>query len=161
MDVAAVPANDPREDLAALPGQGSADDVAIGEFRALAEFRYLIRQFLETSETMARAHGLTARQHQLMLAIAGRPPEVVPTVGYLADRLLIMHHSAVGLVDRLAAQGLVERETGEEDRRQVVVRLTDRGAQLLRDLAASHREEIRLLAPHLVAALATVVPTEG
>lgn len=135
-------------------------NVGLEDFRALAEFRYLIRQFLETSEDLARARGVTPRQHQLMLALAGRPAGVEATVGYLAGRLLIRHHSAVGLVDRLESQGLVERESGAGDRRKVIVRLTARGAELLRDLSEGHRSELRLLAPRLVAALGTVVGEE-
>jgi DNA-binding MarR family transcriptional regulator len=132
-------------------------EIGLRDFQALAELRYLIRQFLDRSETMAGERGLTPQQHQLMLAIAGRPEGVAPTIGYLAERLLIRHHSAVGLVDRLEAQGLVEREPGADDRRRVNVRLTERGATVLRDLSASHRAELRLLAPRLVGALGAVV----
>jgi DNA-binding MarR family transcriptional regulator len=130
------------------------------DYRALAEFRYLIRQFLAASEEMARERGVTPQQHQLMLAIAGRPPEAEPTIGYLAERLLLEHHSAVGLVDRLSAQGLVAREQHAIDRRQVLVRLTDRGQAMLDNLAASHRQELRQLGPQLVTALAKVVEAE-
>jgi DNA-binding MarR family transcriptional regulator len=135
----------------------SQRDISQHDYRALADLRFLIRQFLATSERMAQGRGLTPQQHQLLLAIEGRPPEAQPTIGYLADRLLIRHHSAVGLVDRLAEQGLVVRETSIDDRRQVLVRLTPRAEALLRDLAASHREELRSLAPRLVEALGTVV----
>ena len=136
-------------------------DVSTADFRALAEFRYLIRQFLSTSEEIARAKGLTPQQHQLMLAIEGRAPEAAPTVGYLAERLLIKHHSAVGLVDRLEEAGLVTREQSATDRRQVLVRLTDAGKALLSDLSASHRAELRILEPRLVTSLSVVVEDEA
>lgn len=131
--------------------------ISDADYRALAEFRHLIRQFLASSEEMAQAKGLTPQQHQLMLAIEGRAEAEVPTIGYLAERLLIKHHSAVGLVDRLAAQGLVERTHSSSDRRQVLVRLTDQGAEVLANLSASHRQELRSLAPRLVDALGSVV----
>lgn len=134
-----------------------AAPIPLDDYRALAEFRFLIRQFLPFSEEMARARGLTPQQHQLMLALAGRPDGVEPTIGYLAERLRIRHHSAVGLIDRLVGEGLVVREHSPTDRRQVLVRLTDRGAALLADLSASHREELRSLAPRLVHALGAVV----
>lgn len=144
--------------VGSAPGPAAAEEgVSLDDYRALAELRFLIRQFLAFSEEMARAKGLTPQQHQLMLAIAGRPAGVAPTIGYLAERLRIKHHSAVGLVDRLVAQGLVEREMARSDRRQVLVRLTDRGATILQDLAASHREELQSLAPRLVRALGSVV----
>ncbi len=133
------------------------ETVTIQEYRALAKLRYLIRRFLAFSETLAREKGLTPQQHQALLAVAGCPPELEPTIGYLAERLQIKHHTAVELVDRLAEAGLVTREAGAVDRRQVYVRLTDRGATLLQDLAAIHRQELRSLAPDLVASLRTVV----
>ena len=47
------------------------------------------------------------------------------------------------MIDRLAERGLVERARGEEDRRQVRVRLTASGCQILRQLSCIHREELR------------------
>ena len=134
----------------------SADD-----YRALARFRYLIRHFLKASEHLADERGLTPQQYQALVALAGRDPSDLPTVGYLAERLMIKHHSAVGLVDRLEAQGLVRRESNPGDRRQVLVRLTDHGEDLLADLASSHRRELRSLAPHLVTALAEIARETG
>ena len=131
--------------------------ISATDYRALAQFRYLIRRFLAMSEEMAHQKGLTPQQHQLMLAIEGRDASAEPTIGYLAERLMIKHHSAVGLVDRLVAQGLVEREQAAADRRQVLVRLTERGETILRELSTSHRDELRVLAPHLVSALSSVV----
>ena len=79
------------------------------EYRTLSEFRYLIRRFLEFSQIAAAAAGLTSRQHQALLAIKGFPRDGEPTVGELAERLRIRHHSMVELVDRLGAAGLVRR----------------------------------------------------
>ncbi|MGH2460793.1 MAG: MarR family winged helix-turn-helix transcriptional regulator, partial [Chloroflexota bacterium] len=127
------------------------------DYQSLAECRYLIRRFLASSEELAKGKGMTPQQHLLMLAIAGRPAGEEPTIRYLADRLRIKHHSAVGLVDRLGAQGLIEREHSSIDRRQVFVRLTKQGAAVLENLSASHRQELRTLAPRLVDALRAVV----
>jgi DNA-binding MarR family transcriptional regulator len=122
------------------------------DVRPLADFRYLIRRFLAASEALARSRGVTPQQHQALLAIAGCPATDEPTIGYLAKRLLVAHHSAVGLVDRLEQSGLVLREQ-HADRRQVALRLTDLGMQFLSDLSAAHRREIRQSAPRLVEAL--------
>ena len=75
------------------------------------------------------------------------------TVGLLAERLQIEHHSAVELIDRLEKRGLIQRSRGEKDRRQVTLRLTLRAEALLRRLSVSHREELRLTAPRLIEAL--------
>ena len=94
------------------------------DYRALSQFRFHIRRFLHFSEEAARAEGLEPQQHQMLLAIQALDGGEGPTIGELADHLVIRHHSAVGLVDRLTARGLAERFRGNGDRRQVRVRLT-------------------------------------
>jgi len=121
--------------------------VSKAEYEALAEFRYAIRQFLRFSEQAAQEVGLTRQQHQVLLALRGFPGRDRATIGELAERLQIRHHSVVGLVDRLAAQGLVTREPATEDRRQVYVALTERGAAMLERLTAAHRTELRRIGP--------------
>jgi DNA-binding MarR family transcriptional regulator len=149
--------NDARfETLGERPGDEDRP-IADDDYRALANFRYLIRGFLATSETLARHQDLNPQQHQCLLAIAGRPPGVAPTIGYIAERLLIEHNSAVGLVDRLVSQGLVERRPSQEDRRQVHVHLTPHSTAVLEALSHGHREELRVLAPQLVKALRQIV----
>lgn len=81
-----------------------------------------------------------------LLAIKGFPARDCVTVGELADQLQIAHHSAVGLVDRLALQNLVSREAGTEDRHHVYVKPAAHGVSILEQLATAHREELRRLA---------------
>lgn len=119
------------------------------EYEALANFRYALRQFMRFSENAALNIGLTPQQHQALLTIKGFPSRDKITVGDLAERLQIRHHSAVGLVDRLVAQELVVREADTHDRRQVCVSLTDRGADLLAQLTFAHRAELQRLGPQL------------
>lgn len=126
-------------------------------YRALAEFRYQIRRFVRFSEEAARKAGLEPQHHQLMLALKGIPAGQEPRIAYLAERLQIRHHSAVELVDRLAKKGLIQRTRGEIDRREVHVRLTQRGDRMLRDLTLHTRAELRSAAPTLVAALRNVM----
>jgi DNA-binding MarR family transcriptional regulator len=126
--------------------------ISKAEYETLASFRYLLRQFLQFSEDAARQLGLPPQQYQALLAIKGFPRRDSITVGELAERLHIRHHSAVGLVDRMEAQGLVAREQGQ-DRRQVQVKLTAQGGQFLGQLAATHREELRRIGPALSAIL--------
>src|SRR5258708_678867 len=111
------------------------------EFQALSEFRFQIRKFLQFSEDQARANGIEPQQHQLLLAIKGLPAGVKPTIGQLASRLLIRHHSAVELVNRLAEQGSVKRVPAEEDHREVLLRLTHKGETLLHNLSVAHYDE--------------------
>jgi DNA-binding MarR family transcriptional regulator len=127
----------------------SGADIGKPEFEELAAFRYLLRRFLHFSENAVRAVGMTLHQHEALLAIRGFPGRDYVTMGELAERLQVKHNAAVGLVDRLAAEGLVERRAGETDRRQVYVALTARGEELLARLAAVHREELQRLGPQL------------
>jgi len=119
------------------------------EYELLASFRYSLRKFLRFSEEAAQEAGLTPQQHQALLAIKGFPEQDRVTITALAERLQAYHHSVVGLVDRLAAQGLVVRRHSQEDRRCVYVRLTQRGEKVLEDLAVVHRNELRRIGPQI------------
>lgn len=131
--------------------------VQIETYRALAEFRYRIRRFVHFSEEVAQRAGVEPQQHQLMLALKGIPPNELPRIAYLAERLQILHHSAVELVDRLEKKGLVRRSRSAHDRREVHVKLTARGERLLQQLTLHTRTELRLAAPALVTSLRDVM----
>jgi DNA-binding MarR family transcriptional regulator len=120
------------------------------DYRLLSEFRYLLRCFLEFSETAAVKAGLTARQHQALLAIKGAPEGTTATVGYLAERLRIQHNSAVELTDRLEEAGLIRRVPDAEDRRRVRLELTDLAEKQLRHLSESHLAELDRMRPALL-----------
>jgi DNA-binding MarR family transcriptional regulator len=128
------------------------------DYHALAEFRYQIRRFLHFSEAAARKAGLEPQHHQLMLAIKGDSGNTEPRIVDLAERLQIRHHSAVELVDRLVKQQLIRRTRGNEDRREVHVKLTARGERLLKQLTLHHREELRTAGPALVGVLKKIMP---
>lgn len=119
------------------------------EYETLAAFRFSLRQFLRFSEEAAKSEGTTPQQYLALLAIKGYPGREWVTVGELAERLQVQHHSAVGLVDRLAGEGMVSREPSEDDRRQVLIRLTAGGEELLGKLASVHREQLRRIGPEL------------
>lgn len=127
------------------------------DYTALAEFRYEIRRFLNFSEQAARGAGIESQQHQALLAIKGFFDGTGATVGALAEKMQIQHHSAVELSNRLEAHRLISRNRDSKDRRQVHLRLTLRGEKLLHDLSAAHREELRSAGPRLIAALAQAV----
>ena len=133
------------------------DVISITEYQTLAEFRYQLRRFLRFSEQAARAAGLEPQQHQLLLALKGLPEEKKATIGALAERLQLAHHSTVELVDRLVERGLIQRSRDEADQRQVLVTLTPLGEEVLRNLSLSHRAELRSVAPSLLQALDTLL----
>jgi DNA-binding MarR family transcriptional regulator len=131
--------------------------ISVSEYRALAGFRYQIRSFLEFSEKASLGAGLEPQQHQFLLALKGLESGAEPTVGAVAARLLIRHHSAVGLCDRLQVRGLLRRVPGRQDRRRVLLRMTPRGERLLGRLSHEHRAELRTTGPALVRALQALV----
>jgi DNA-binding MarR family transcriptional regulator len=133
------------------------DTLSHSDYRALSDFRYQIRRFLRFSEEAAAEEGLEPQQHQMLLAIQGLDDPGGPTVGRLAEYLMIRHHSAVGLIDRLEERGLVERVRGDEDRRQVRVRIAAEGMRKLKHLSKLHREELRQTGPALVETLQRIV----
>ena len=127
------------------------------EYAALAEFRTQIREFLLFSRQAARRAGLEPSQHQALLVLKGLPPSERPTIRAVARRLLVRHHSAVGLVDRLEQRGLLRRRRAEGDAREIHLQITPAGESVLRKLSLAHRDELRAAAPRLVRSLRRVI----
>jgi DNA-binding MarR family transcriptional regulator len=130
-------------------------------YRGLAECRYEIRRFLNFSEQAARSAGIAPQQHQALLAIKGLPVGLRATVGVLAERLQIQHHSAVELMNRMETKGLLRRRRSETDRRKVLLSLTVRGERLLRELSLPHQAELRSAGRALLRALKAVIHLDG
>ncbi len=133
--------------------------LTLSEYQSLAELRYQIRKFVHFSEQAARRARLEPRQHQLLLALKGLPEGSRPSIGTLADRLQIEPHSAVELANRLAKGGFVRRcrHQNGQDRREVLLELTEKGEKRLRELSLHHWEELRSAGPALMNALQPVL----
>ncbi|MGC2182610.1 MAG: MarR family winged helix-turn-helix transcriptional regulator [Terriglobales bacterium] len=131
--------------------------LTLSDYQALAELRYQIRRFMHFSEQAARRMGLEPHQHQFMLALKGLPDGIRPRIGDLAERLQIQHHSAVELINRLAAGGYVKRGRHSQDRREVLIALTEKGERVLRELSLCHTAELRSQGPRLLSALKGVI----
>lgn len=119
----------------------------------MAELRYQIRKFLRFSENAARQAGIEPQQHQLLLAIRGLPDAASPTIGVLAERMQLQHHSTVELVDRLVDRNFLCRLRSTNDRRQVLVKLTHDGENFLEKLSLHHLEELQSAGPTFVKVL--------
>ncbi|MFZ0971694.1 MAG: MarR family winged helix-turn-helix transcriptional regulator [Solirubrobacteraceae bacterium] len=117
------------------------------DFERLLELRTGLRRFLRWSEQQAKAAGLTPAQHQLLLAVRGHPDPAGPTIGQLADYLVLRHHSAVELTDRAARDGLVLRTPDATHKSIVRVTLTPAGEEKLYRLAETHIQELAHLGP--------------
>src|SRR5438270_3878696 len=131
----------------------SARNLTGKQLLSLAEFRYQVRRFLHFSERECRARGLQHQHYQLLVALLGLPTHKDPTVGTLAERMQLEHHSMVELLDRASQQGLVTRKRDPHDRRRVAIHLTARGEKIAGEVAARHVEELQTAGRKLVAAL--------
>lgn len=145
-----------------MPGTAkSSAPLVKADYELLAQFRYTLRKFLGFSEAAAIDHGVTPQQYQVLLAIEGFPERNWVTIGELAERMQIAHHSAVGLVDRMETLRLVRRTASKADRRRVEVALTPRGLTVLEKLYRVHREELQTVGPRLVAVLQQAAKSPG
>lgn len=127
------------------------------DYWTLAELRYHIRRFLRAREDAAREAGIEPQQYLLLLQIKGIDGRMTPTVGVLAERLQLRHHTTVELIDRLVERGFLRRRPGELDRREVQVELEPAGAAILRRLAVRSQRELKGEGPALLAALTELI----
>ena len=134
----------------------SAPRVTRSQYENLSSFRHALGGFLQFSQEAARAAGIPPQQHQALLAIKGHAGPGPMSVGELAARLRLRHHSAVGLLDRLVRKDLVRRAPSPADRRRVDLFLSPRGEALIARLSAAHLRELRQLGPGLRRLLAAV-----
>src|SRR3546814_249729 len=133
----------------------STPALADADYAALADFRHALRQFQAFSEARATEQGLTPQQHQALLTIRAAAPDV-PSVGHVAERLMLKPHSATGLIDRLERLGLIERTPSPTDRRRALLHLTGKAHAILAALSSAHRDQIRRLRPALEGMLAVI-----
>jgi DNA-binding MarR family transcriptional regulator len=129
-------------------------ELSDADYQRLLAFRTQLRRFDQWSARRARDSGLTHAQHQLLLAIRGHPDGRGPTIGEVAEYLLVRHHTAVELANRTQELGDISRSRDGDDRRVVRLRLTAKGKRRIQSLSAAHLEELRQLAPILNALVA-------
>lgn len=126
-------------------------------YEALAAFRYEIRRFVNFTELAAREAGIEPQQHQALLAIKGLSPTQKPTIGVLAERLQIRHHSAVELTNRLESHGMIRRLRNKKDLREVLLRLTPKGEKVLDRISARNHQRLVSAGADLIEALTNAI----
>lgn len=123
--------------------------ISESDYRRLLAIRTRLREFERWSADRAAAHGLTARQHQLLLAVRGHGDPAGPTIGDVAGYLLVQHNTAVELVDRAQQLGLVQRVPDVGDNRVVRLQLTQDADRRLAEISETNIEELTRLAEML------------
>ena len=126
-------------------GRTSVKVLSDNDYRDQADFRYAIRRFTRFSELQARSQGITPQQYLLLLTVRGHPEYPQVSIGDVAERLQVKHHSASLLVERTVQKGLLARETDVNDRRRALVSLTTRGQQMLDTVIRANRHELTQL----------------
>lgn len=123
------------------------------DFETLAAFRYQIRKFLRFSKDLLRAEDLTTDQYQALLAIRASSAQRKLSIRDLAEQLQVRHHSTVGIVDQLVLRQAVVRQVAPEDRRKILLTLTEKGEALVQRLAPPHQKELTRLSPEIILTL--------
>jgi DNA-binding MarR family transcriptional regulator len=86
---------------------------------------------------LEREHGLPLSSYDVLIQLSLVPDRRL-RMFELADAIVLSRSGLTRLVDRLERAGLVERERGEVDPRQMYARLTDRGLEVLADATPTH-----------------------
>jgi DNA-binding MarR family transcriptional regulator len=120
------------------------------DFETLASFRYQLRKFLRFSKDLLYSENLTPDQYQALIAIRAAAPKGKLSIRDLAEQLQVRHHSTVGIVDQLVSRKAIIREVAPQDRRKILLSLTEKGEELVQRLAPLHREELSRLSPEMI-----------
>ncbi len=94
----------------------------------LQKFRLIIGAVRQHSRAIEAACGVGGAQVWMLATIADTPDI---TVSQLSQALSVHVSTASNLLDKLARAGLVDRLRGEEDRRVVRLRLTEKGREIV------------------------------
>ena len=114
----------------------------------------LVRPLVEAYQ----AFWLADNRHIRSLKLTPSQFDVIATLGdtdgmtcsELSARTLVTKGTLTGVLDRLAAKGLIRRESVDSDRRQIRIQLTEKGDRVFRKTYAAH---ITFLKPYFERAL--------
>ena len=107
----------------------------------IRELARCYQAFQRASDANIRGMGLTPPQFDIVVTLGNTPGMSFKELG---SRTLITKGTLTGVVDRLQARGLVERQASQTDGRSTRVRLTAEGERVFRDVFEPH---LAFLAP--------------
>ena len=105
--------------------------------RILETVVYLYSESRRATKEIARKYGLTGPQVSAVKMLQGFGDL---SLSELSSRMSATNSTITGLVDRMEANGLVERCRSREDRRVVLIRLTEQGRKLAEDVPVTSME---------------------
>jgi DNA-binding MarR family transcriptional regulator len=94
----------------------------------------------EVRRRLREHFGVTLPRFDLMAQLDKTPGGM--TLGELSGRMMVSNGNVTGLVERLAAQGLLDRRPSPNDRRAQLVSLTAEGRRVFRAMARTHENWI-------------------
>jgi MarR family transcriptional regulator, 2-MHQ and catechol-resistance regulon repressor len=112
-----------------------SSEPALEAYELLQRVNYTLDTY---SRNTLRGHGLTVPQFMILRYAT---PEGVP-LNTISARMLCDSSNLTGIVDRLTAEGFVERIVDHNDRRVRLIRLTPKGAEKLRSIGPRHHATI-------------------
>lgn len=126
---------------------------ANAERESLIEFWFRVQHFLRVRARISRAAGLHSREYELLLAVKAVPPNNCASVSLMAERLCIHQPITTALVKSLVAKGLLRASRSPRDRRSLALKLTPRGAKLLRTIVTQSVHGLQAEGPGISGAL--------
>jgi DNA-binding MarR family transcriptional regulator len=113
------------------------------------DFRRLVYSLIRFSEMIVRHRdiygayiGLTGPQYFMLTVIASAPNA---TAGEIARTMSVSNQFVVSETGKLVAKGILEKTTNEADRRSMLLNVTAKGRDLLRELGPLRRESNDLM----------------
>jgi DNA-binding MarR family transcriptional regulator len=91
---------------------------------------------------MQAAHGLPLSSYEVLITLRTAPGKRL-RMAELADRVILSRSGMTRLVDRLAREGLLEREPCDSDARGYFAVLTRAGEELLAAARPKHLDDVR------------------
>ena len=128
----------------AVPADDVDEDVNAVTSAVLTASRLLVA--VSARSLAAAEERVTLPQFRMLVVLAGRREL---NLAALAEALAVNPSTALRMVDRLCAAKLVTRRVNPASRREVVLRLTPAGRQVVDDVTARRRQEIARIVQRL------------
>jgi DNA-binding MarR family transcriptional regulator len=124
--------------------QAERPDLDVAPLQVLSRISRLARHLDRARRAAFAAHGLETWEFDVLSALRRQGPPYQLSPGALLRATLVTSGTMTNRIDRLAQAGLVRRHRDQQDKRGVLVQLTDRGASTvdaaMSDLLGRERE---------------------
>ncbi len=104
----------------------------------LVTLRQIIRAIDMHSKQLVKRYGLTAPQLMVLKEIMA---DQDINIGRVAKKVSLSQATVTNIIDRLEARDLVTRERSSQDKRRVIVRVTDKTREILKNNPSVLQEE--------------------